>query len=78
MGYFKQLEIANQVEVGDRLPAPKPAREHVAWLSEETRADRKLKQRLARKQRRAENIDTAILLSVVMFIGIMGIWGWLR
>lgn len=30
MGYFKQLLIAQQVEVGDRVPAPKPASSHVA------------------------------------------------
>lgn len=31
MGYHKQLLIANQVEVGDRVPAPKPATSHVAY-----------------------------------------------
>lgn len=31
MGYFKQLEIANQVEVGDRIPAPKSATTHAAY-----------------------------------------------
>lgn len=31
MGYFKNQLIAEQVELGDRLPAPKPARSHVAW-----------------------------------------------
>lgn len=30
MGYYKQLEIANQVEEADRFPAPKRARDHVA------------------------------------------------
>lgn len=30
MGYFKQQLISEQVEVGDRVPAPKPASEHVA------------------------------------------------
>lgn len=31
MGYFKNELIADQVEVGDRIPAPKPARMHVAY-----------------------------------------------
>lgn len=30
MGYFKNQIIADQVELGDRLPAPKPAADHVA------------------------------------------------
>jgi hypothetical protein len=30
MGYYKQEEIENQVELGDRVPAPKPASIHVA------------------------------------------------
>lgn len=30
MGYYKNQLIAQQVEVGDRLPQPKPAREHIA------------------------------------------------
>jgi hypothetical protein len=31
MGYFKQLEIADQVEIADRIPAPKPATTHVSY-----------------------------------------------
>jgi len=31
MGYFKNQLIAEQVELGDRVPAPKPAWHHVAW-----------------------------------------------
>lgn len=30
MGYFKNQIIANQVELGDRIPEPKPASSHVA------------------------------------------------
>lgn len=30
MGYYKNRLIELQVEVGDRVPAPKPASEHVA------------------------------------------------
>lgn len=36
MGYYKNELIAGQVELGDRVPAPKPARHHVAW---DTRRD---------------------------------------
>lgn len=31
MGYFKNQLIAEQVELGDRVPAPRPAATHVAW-----------------------------------------------
>jgi len=33
MGHFKQEEIENQVELGDRVPPPKPAGIHVALQS---------------------------------------------
>lgn len=33
MGYYKNLEIENQVEEADRVPAPKPASGHVAIQS---------------------------------------------
>jgi hypothetical protein len=35
MGYFKNQLIADQVELGDRLPAPKPATDHVALTLED-------------------------------------------
>ena len=31
MGYYKQQLIAGQVEVGDRVPTPKPASTHIGW-----------------------------------------------
>lgn len=31
MGYLKQELIAGQVEVGDRVPPPRPAQSHLAW-----------------------------------------------
>lgn len=31
MGYHKNQLIANQVELGDRVPAPRPAASHVSW-----------------------------------------------
>lgn len=33
MGYHKNLLIAEQIEVGDRIPDPKPATEHIAYPS---------------------------------------------
>lgn len=33
MGYYKNQLIAEQVEVGDRVPQPKPASSHVAFPS---------------------------------------------
>lgn len=31
MGYYKNKAIEEQVEVGDRFPAPKPAKEHYGY-----------------------------------------------
>lgn len=31
MGYYKNKELEQVIEVGDRVPAPKPAREHIAY-----------------------------------------------
>jgi hypothetical protein len=30
MGYYKQQEIANQLEVSERVPRPRPASSHVS------------------------------------------------
>jgi len=31
MGYYKNKELEQVIEVGDRVPAPKPATEHIAY-----------------------------------------------
>lgn len=31
MGYFKNQELEQVIEVGDRIPAPKPAHKHIAY-----------------------------------------------
>lgn len=49
MGYHKQQLIADQVEVGDRLPAPIPARHHVALRNTPSRKDRRLRERIERE-----------------------------
>jgi len=36
VGYFKNQLIAEQVELGDRVPAPKPATDHVAYPTRKT------------------------------------------
>lgn len=36
MGYFKNEIIANQVELGDRIPEPRPATDHVALTRRQT------------------------------------------
>jgi hypothetical protein len=32
MGYYKQKQIGGQVEVADRVPAPRPASSHVSLV----------------------------------------------
>jgi hypothetical protein len=34
MGYYKNLEVAGQVEEADRVPPPKPASSHVAYTAQ--------------------------------------------
>lgn len=72
MGYFKNELIAQQVELGDRIPAPKPATIHVAW---DTR--RSVKQRratIAAAQKRAMRkaaFDTAMGMALAALAGLI-------
>ena len=52
MGYYKNQEIEQQVEVADRAPAPKPVTHHVAWPTRRlNRQIEKATSRLAFKRR---------------------------
>lgn len=65
MGYYKQQEIAGQVEVGDRVPQPRHAIQHAVFFP-----DRRMR-RLAEKRRR----DWVTPTLVVMWAGIMFLMG---
>jgi len=49
MGYLKNQLIASQTEVGDRVPAPKPASSHVAFWYHEPRKLVRARERSAPK-----------------------------
>lgn len=56
MGAFKNQIIASQVEVGDRVPAPRPATSHVAFP--ERRLRRQVETGFARSLMKAEQQKT--------------------
>ena len=56
MGGFKNQIIASQVEVGDRVPAPRPASSHVAFP--ERRLRRQVETGFARSLMKAERAKT--------------------
>lgn len=53
MGYFKNEIIANQVELGDRVPDLKPATSHIALTRRQTRDARNAARERAREWQRA-------------------------
>lgn len=66
MGGFKNQIIASQVEVGDRIPQPKPWHSHASLTRRSVRENEKLRRKLARFQK-------AELL--IMFLGGVGLTG---
>lgn len=73
MGYYKQLEIANQVEEADRFPAPLPARDHVALSGGMSRRvlialEKQGKNRIVLRR------DLVIGVSIVLAVLIIGGW----
>lgn len=67
MGYFKNQLIAEQVEVGDRVPAPRPATSHVAFP---TRRQRIEAQRLIRENLEKQTRDLYVSAAVYFGIGV--------
>lgn len=73
MGYHKQQLIADQVEVGDRLPAPIPARHHVALRNTPSRKDRRLQERIRRDEIVAERIAAGCIGFVIGAIVVLAL-----
>lgn len=61
MGYFKNKLIEQQVELGDRIPAPRPATSHLAYPSRrDVRQRRQIaEQRVKQYQRDLNGIGAA-------------------
>lgn len=75
MGYYKNLEIALQVEEPDRIPEPKPASSHVAYHYGETRKTILEFEKMIKKAKKAR--DVKLLLLVTGLLGTLGVVGWL-
>lgn len=77
MGYYKNLEIALQVEEPDRIPAPKAATQHLAYRSYDSRVTQRRIERLRKKEARQKTFERIILVSVVFLVGAIGVMGWI-
>jgi hypothetical protein len=66
MGYHKNQLVASQVEVGDRVPPPKPWHSHASLTRRSVRESEKLRRKIAR-------FEKAELL--IMFLGGVGLTG---
>lgn len=70
MGYHKNQLIADQIELGDRIPAPKPASSHVANLSRKQMTEiRRNVQRRSKRQAREFYWTTLSLVIIGALIG---------
>lgn len=71
MGAFKNQIIAGQVEVGDRIPAPRPATSHVAFPERRMRrqVEREFSRSLKRDMSRIRNsVIASFLLGAVTVV----------
>jgi predicted nucleic acid-binding Zn ribbon protein len=78
MGYYKNQEIANQVEEPDRLPEPIPAARHIANGHSLTRLERNRLERYRKRVRREDLIVRLILSLAIITIGLIAVLGWIR
>jgi len=76
MGFHKQQLIADQVELGDRVPAPKPAASHVAYSSSIAFPSRRL-QRKARNESasRIKKMSRQLAINAIVYIAIGAVTG---
>jgi hypothetical protein len=66
VGYFKNQLIANQVELGDRVPAPRPASSHIGNYPVSRRFSREL-------ERTHNRYHTTRLVQVGLYAGAVGL-----
>jgi hypothetical protein len=62
LGYYKQQEIASEVELPERVPAPRPASSHVT-----------LQVRRREMRKPARDYTTATVLSVMVVMFVLGV-----
>jgi hypothetical protein len=77
MGYYKNLEIALQVEEPDRVPAPKPASNHAAFRYWDSRTALVRYEKLVKEARRSEIVERLVLTLTVLLLGAAAVTGWI-
>ena len=65
MGYFKNQELEQVIEVGDRIPAPVPANQHIAYPTRRSIRDARNRATQWRVQTRRELIIGIITYSTI-------------
>jgi hypothetical protein len=78
MGYYKNLEIALQVEEPDRIPAPRPAFTHPAFRYYDSRLVRGRIEKNIRRAKREILIQRVALIALIVFLGVIAALGWIR
>jgi hypothetical protein len=76
MGYYKNQEIEEQIEEPDRLPVA--ATSHIAFRYYDSRTARLREEKRRRKERRSDLSEKIILITVVLFVGVIAVMGWVR
>jgi hypothetical protein len=72
MGYYKNIEIATQVEEPDRLPAPVPASQHIAYgTRKQFREIYNHHRKVARAKQRKEITEISALLLASAVLGFL-------
>jgi len=71
MGYFKNKIIAGQVEVGDRVPQPRPATSHVAFPSRRLQRQAEKGRRYVTQSRGQYQVAMAWVTVAALAVGIL-------
>jgi hypothetical protein len=76
MGYYKNKEIANQVEEPERELPPRPAKTHLAYQYYESRAVRARQEKQMRRAQRADRLETSLVVFFIIVLGVIAVLGW--
>lgn len=68
MGYYKNQQIEQQVEVADRVPAPKPVTHHVAYPTR--RLARQIERATARRVMKRRCVVTLSILGGLALVAL--------
>ena len=77
MGYYKNQEIALQVEEPDRVPGPKPASNHAAYRYFDSRTALARYEKLVKEAKRSQLIERIVIAATVLLLGAAAVTGWI-